>query len=171
MADDTKRLPADQSESDKHRQSLLNMLVDLRHNKELCDVIITVENKEFHAHKNILSASSDYFRSMFTSEFQEKTQDEVELDGTSASFERLLEFAYSGHLKLEDLSTADAIDTLNMAAYLQVILHPRWWGRGEELHSNKMLQAAVTTKNLVIRVFFVTRRVMCVRIVHFQEKR
>ena len=76
------------SEEEKHRRSLLCILNALRLKEKLCDVTITVENRQFRAHKNILSASSDYFHSMFTSGFQEKNQDEIsfELEGKSTSF-------------------------------------------------------------------------------------
>ncbi|XP_072039038.1 kelch-like protein 32 [Amphiura filiformis] len=120
MATNHKRGYFDRSETDRHRCSVLGMLDFLREDDKLCDVTITVEDKKFRAHKNVLSSSSDYFYSMFTSDFQEKNLDEIELEGRSESFKRLLGYAYTGDMEIDDLSTDDAIDLLNMAAYLQL---------------------------------------------------
>ena len=115
---------ADKSETDSHRVSMIETLNSLRHNEKFCDVYILVEDTKFPAHKNVLCASSDYFNSMFTSDFQESKKDEIELEGKSKIFEELLEFAYTGEMSA-DIPIPDAIDMLSMAAYLQVN-----WGVG-----------------------------------------
>jgi len=43
-----------------------NVFEELRRQKQLCDVVIHVNNTEFHAHRVILAAACPYFRSMFT---------------------------------------------------------------------------------------------------------
>ena len=43
----------------KHKT--LRNLEQQRHNTELCDVILQVEDKEFLAHGTVLAASSEYF--------------------------------------------------------------------------------------------------------------
>ena len=45
---------------------------ELYENEQLFDVILSVGGKEFHGHKSLLAASSDYFRAMFTTELAEK---------------------------------------------------------------------------------------------------
>ncbi len=37
-------------------------------NKDLADVVIKVEGKDFYCHKDILSASSEFFKELFLSE-------------------------------------------------------------------------------------------------------
>ena len=41
---------------------------ELRRSRILCDVILKCEDKEFYAHRVILSSCSDYFCAMFTNE-------------------------------------------------------------------------------------------------------
>ena len=54
----------DSSESDLKKKNLFM-------NKDLSDISITVEGKEFYCHKNILSEASFFFRDMFQSTFLE----------------------------------------------------------------------------------------------------
>ena len=92
-------------------------LNDLRAQKQFCDVIINIEDKQFPAHKVVLSAASDYFMAMFTSGFQESTSSEVRIDeGESESFEQLLNFAYTGSL---NLSTETIRGVFQMACFMQ----------------------------------------------------
>jgi len=55
----------DSSESDLKKKNLFM-------NKDLSDIIIKVEGKEFYCHKEILSASSKFFRDMFQSIFPQE---------------------------------------------------------------------------------------------------
>ncbi|KAK3745867.1 hypothetical protein QZH41_013209, partial [Actinostola sp. cb2023] len=50
----------------------------------LSDVVLIVEERRFHAHKCILSISSPVFEAMFTSDFKEKTAEEIPLPGKRA---------------------------------------------------------------------------------------
>ncbi|XP_072037944.1 uncharacterized protein [Amphiura filiformis] len=79
-----------------------------------CDVTIRVASKSFPAHKNILAASSGYFKTMFTSGFQEA---EVSLDGDGDIFEMILDCIYAGDTS--DWTTDNIIEVLNMAFYLK----------------------------------------------------
>ena len=49
----------------------------LRRTNELCDVFLNVGNSKIPAHKIILSASSPYFRAMFTGEIVESKQTDI----------------------------------------------------------------------------------------------
>lgn len=91
-------------------------LNDLRAQGKFCDVVITVEDKEFPAHKVVLSAASDYFLAMFTSGFQESTSSKVNIHGESESFAQLLNFAYTGTL---NLSTENIRGVFQMACFMQ----------------------------------------------------
>ncbi len=91
-------------------------LNDLRAEGKFCDVIIHIEDKQFPAHKVVLSAASDYFLAMFTSGFQESTSPEVRIQGESEAFEQLLNFAYTGSL---NLSTETIRGVFQMACFMQ----------------------------------------------------
>ncbi|XP_072034172.1 kelch-like protein 38 [Amphiura filiformis] len=83
-----------------------------------CDVTIKFPNKVFKAHKVILAAGSDFFKGMFSSNFQEQTSDEVNLEyGDIEIFEPLLEFLYTGNFTV---NPEDSLDVLEMANFLQV---------------------------------------------------
>lgn len=51
-------------EQQNHSKQLLLQLNQQRAKGYLCDVIIVVENALFRAHKNVLAASSVYFKSL-----------------------------------------------------------------------------------------------------------
>ncbi|XP_046698548.1 kelch-like protein 33 [Silurus meridionalis] len=66
-----------------------------------CDVEVEAEGRIFNAHRVILSASSDYFRAMFSSGMKETQQESVSLLLMGApELEALLHCCYSGHLLL-----------------------------------------------------------------------
>ena len=67
----------------KHK-TLCN-LEQQRHDTELCDVILQVEDKEFPAHRTVLAASSEYFLKMFTVEMKEKYSKKVPLKTVTAT--------------------------------------------------------------------------------------
>ncbi|XP_072027980.1 kelch-like ECH-associated protein 1 [Amphiura filiformis] len=70
----------------------------------------------FPAHKAVLCAASTYFSAMFTSGFQEASQSEINIKGSSAAFEQLLDFAYTGVIKM---NTHLISDIISMASYMQ----------------------------------------------------
>ena len=43
----------------------------------MCDVTIVVQDRTFPAHKCILAAASEYFRTMFTVDFRERNEGTV----------------------------------------------------------------------------------------------
>ena len=49
------------------------------------DVVLVVEDRRFHVHRNILALWSPVFEKMFTSEFQEKGKHEIPLPGKKAN--------------------------------------------------------------------------------------
>ncbi|XP_072051897.1 actin-binding protein IPP-like [Amphiura filiformis] len=108
-------MPSHSSPS-KYTSKLAGALNDLRKQKQLCDIIINVGGKAFHAHKNVLAAFSNYFLAMFTSGFREATENEVNIDGKAEIFEDLLEYVYTGKMKI---SRTTACDLLGMACYMQ----------------------------------------------------
>ena len=52
---------------------------------KLSDVVLVVEDQKFHVHRSFLAVWSPVFEKMFTSEFEEKNNDEIPLPGKKAS--------------------------------------------------------------------------------------
>ncbi|XP_072019606.1 kelch-like protein 32 [Amphiura filiformis] len=93
-------------------------LNQLRQESYFCDVTIIVDDTRFPAHKAVLSASSsNYFKRMFTSGFQESTSSEVTIhaEGSAESFKQILEFAYTGYF---NLSATNVCDIFRMVCYM-----------------------------------------------------
>ena len=51
-----------------HSKDLVNALKFLRQDEDLCDIVLRVGGTNISAHKVVLSASSPYFKAMFTGE-------------------------------------------------------------------------------------------------------
>ena len=99
-----------------HGEEMLNCINELREESSLSDVTVIMEGRKFHTHKVVLCAASGYFKAMFTSGFQESDKTEVTVDGDAGIFERILEFIYSGQLRINDDILPDIIQ---MASYFQ----------------------------------------------------
>lgn len=94
-----------------HAKQLLLQLNQQRAKGFLCDVIIVVENALFRAHKNILAASSMYFKSLVLHD------NLINLDTdmvNPAVFRQILDFIYTGKL----LTTSDQPGEQNFNALL-----------------------------------------------------
>lgn len=66
-----------------------------------------VDNQKLNAHKNVLASNSDYFDRMFTSNFKERDQDNVEINITDFSYETLkalIGFFYTSTLTITELN-------------------------------------------------------------------
>ncbi|KAB5571222.1 hypothetical protein PHYPO_G00222560 [Pangasianodon hypophthalmus] len=91
--------------------SLLEAISEQRNNGLFCDVTIIVQDRKFRAHKTMLSASSTYFRQLFSVAGQV-----IELNFIKAEiFEEVLNYIYTSKIhrirsdKLEDLISAGQI--------------------------------------------------------------
>lgn len=101
-----------------HSKQLLLQLNQQRAKGFLCDVIIMVENSIFRAHKNVLAASSIYFKSLVLHD------NLINLDTdmvSSTVFQQILDFIYTGKLLPSDQPSEPNFSTLLTAAsYLQL---------------------------------------------------
>ncbi|XP_069744922.1 zinc finger and BTB domain-containing protein 21 [Narcine bancroftii] len=89
-----------------HAISLLSALNEDRLKGQLCDVVLIVGDHKFRAHKNVLAASSDYFRALFTKK-ENESQTVFQLDLCEAPiFESVLNYIYSSSLFVEKKSLA-----------------------------------------------------------------
>lgn len=100
------------AEDTQYSASLLKSINDERHNGLFCDVTIIVQDRKFKAHKCVLSASSTYFRQLFSVAGQV-----IELNFIKADiFDVILNYIYTSKIyrvrsdRLEDLiSAGDAL--------------------------------------------------------------
>ncbi|XP_063171773.1 hypermethylated in cancer 2 protein [Candoia aspera] len=101
-----------------HAKQLLLQLNQQRAKGFLCDVIIVVENALFRAHKNILAASSMYFKSLILHD------NLINLDTDMVNptvFRQILDFIYTGKLLMTDQPGEQNFNALLTAAsYLQL---------------------------------------------------
>lgn len=72
MADLSKPMTAGTADPSQYRQELTERFDTLRRNDSFCDVTIAVKGEEFKAHKDILAASSPFFRSLLESGMRER---------------------------------------------------------------------------------------------------
>ena len=90
----------------------LNML---RRQDHLCDMtLVTKDDKEFKAHRNILSAASPFFCKLLQSDMKENRAGIVRFEEISgAVMEDVLEFIYTGNVEVTQENSEDLIAAAN----------------------------------------------------------
>ena len=87
-------------------------LKSLWESKDLADVHLIVNSTKSPAHKFVLAAASDYFRVMFSGDFAEAGQSQIELqDITTSGLELILDAIYNGNLALNESNVINVLDT------------------------------------------------------------
>ena len=82
--------------------------IDFSEPWQFSDVVLVVEEQRFHVHRNILGMWSEVFTTMFTSQFKEKTAEEVPLPGKkSAEIKEMLLVIYPTTAKPIDRNNYD----------------------------------------------------------------
>ncbi|KAI1890254.1 hypothetical protein AGOR_G00151820 [Albula goreensis] len=117
---------AGQMEIAAHYGQLLRQLDEQRQHGVLCDACIVVEGQVFKAHRNVLLASSRYFRTLYCGGRKghagtadpHATVTVTHLDiVTATGFRTILDFVYSARLAL---SGRNVIEVMSAASYLQM---------------------------------------------------
>ncbi|KAM4016689.1 zinc finger and BTB domain-containing protein 44 isoform 1-T1 [Anomaloglossus baeobatrachus] len=104
--------------SPAHSQEMLGKLNMLRNDGHFCDITIRVQDKIFRAHKVVLAACSEFFRSKLVGQAEENAQCVLDLHHvTVTGFIPLLEYAYTATLSI---NTENIIDVLAAASYMQM---------------------------------------------------
>lgn len=86
-----------------HAHHLLSKMDGLRRERQLCDVVLQVGQREISAHRLVLSACSQYFCAMFTNQMLESKQEYVTLSDIDAnSVEEIVNFAYTGEIEINE---------------------------------------------------------------------
>ena len=87
----------------------------LRRQDHLCDVtLVTKDDKEFKAHRNVLSAASPFFCKLLQSDMKENREGIVRFEEISgAVMEEVLEFVYTGSIEVTQENCKDLIAAAN----------------------------------------------------------
>ena len=92
-----------------HSERMIRKMEYYYEKKQLCDVVLVVGRRRIHAHRMVLSAASDYFAAMFTSDVREANESEVTLKQIDPdALAGLVDYAYTGEW-LGDYSNAGVI--------------------------------------------------------------
>lgn len=84
------------------------VLEEFRLNSLFCDAKIISADSEHNAHRVILAAASDFFRTMFQSNFKESESGIIKLEDISGDLmEDILSFIYVGVIDLDELRAFD----------------------------------------------------------------
>ncbi|NWI03992.1 ZBT8A protein, partial [Tichodroma muraria] len=106
-------------EISSHQSHLLEQLNEQRKQDLFCDCNILVEGKVFKAHRNVLFASSGYFKMLLSQSSKETTQPTIATFEVFSpeTFMVILDFVYSGILSL---TGQNVIEVMSAASYLQM---------------------------------------------------
>lgn len=106
-------------EISSHQFHLLQQLNEQRRQDLFCDCNILVEGKVFKAHRNVLFASSGYFKMLLSQSSKETSQPTIATFEVFSpeTFMVILDFVYSGILSL---TGQNVIEVMSAASYLQM---------------------------------------------------
>ncbi|NXH41300.1 ZBT8A protein, partial [Dicaeum eximium] len=106
-------------EISSHQSHLLEQLNEQRKQDLFCDCNILVEGKVFKAHRNVLFASSGYFKMLLSQSSKETSQPTIATFEVFSpeTFMVILDFVYSGILSL---TGENVIEVMSAASYLQM---------------------------------------------------
>nr|XP_033799859.1 kelch-like protein 4 isoform X2 [Geotrypetes seraphini] len=98
-----------------HAEQTFRKMENYLQQKQLCDVLLIAGDHKIPAHRLVLSAVSDYFAAMFTSDVREAKEGEIKMEGVDPdALKALVHYAYTGVLELKE----DTIESLLAAACL-----------------------------------------------------
>lgn len=102
----------------KHSQSVLESMNRIRSNGKLCDVVIQVEENQFHAHRIVLAANTPYFEAMFSGDLEESRQQIVTLkDVSPEAVKSIIDYCYTSAV---NISEENAESILSASCLLQM---------------------------------------------------
>lgn len=106
-------------EISSHQSHLLQQLNEQRQQDVFCDCSILVEDKVFKAHRNVLFASSGYFKMLLSQSSREMSQSATATFQAFSpdTFTVILDFVYSGKLSL---TGQNVIEVMSAASFLQM---------------------------------------------------
>ena len=108
-------LPISDAEQAAFCVELAKRLNMLRRQDHLCDVtLVAKDDKEFKAHRNVLSAASPFFSKLLQSDMKENREGIVRFEEISgAEMEAVLEFIYTGSVEVTQENFKNLIAAAN----------------------------------------------------------
>lgn len=104
--------------NEKHSQSVLESMNRIRSSGKLCDVVIQVEENQFHAHRIVLAANTPYFEAMFSGDLEESRQQIVTLkDVSPEAVKNIIDYCYTSAV---NISEENAESLLSASCLLQM---------------------------------------------------
>lgn len=87
----------DEFRSINHSERMMKKMENYVSKNTLCDVTLIAGTKRIPAHRLVLSAASDYFAAMFTSDVREATMSEIKMkDVDPDAMVSLINYTYTG---------------------------------------------------------------------------
>ncbi|XP_078353480.1 kelch-like protein 24 [Oculina patagonica] len=116
-----------------------------RKQDHLCDVtLVTKDEKEFKAHRNVLSAASPFFHKLLQSDMKENRDGIVRFEEISGSvMEDVLQFIYTGSVEITQENSEDLVATAN---YLLI--------PGLKTVSGRFLEGQISQSNCISTFYF-----------------
>ena len=96
-------MSGDEFRSHNHAERTMRRLEQFFGKRQLCDVVLVAEERRLPAHRLVLSAASDYFAAMFTSDVREAGMGEIQIKGVdSDALASLVQYVYTGGLIMRE---------------------------------------------------------------------
>ena len=107
--------PISDAEQAAFCMELAKRLNTLQRQDHLCDItLVTKDDKEFKAHRNVFSAASPFFSKLLQSDMKENREGIVPFEEISgAVMEDVLEFIYTGSVEVTQENSKDLIASAN----------------------------------------------------------
>ena len=87
---------------------VMESLNDFRKEGTLCDVTLSAQGESFPAHRNVLSANSEFFKALFANEMKEKVENTVHMEEFEPQvMEQLLTYMYGGGISIKRENALD----------------------------------------------------------------
>ncbi|XP_069477688.1 kelch-like protein 38 [Ambystoma mexicanum] len=100
---------------------LLRQFNIFRQNEVLTDVRICTGDHEFACHRNVLAASSPYFKAMFCNNFKESHQEKVDLKGVEPEIlQQIILYVYTGEILITGENVLCLIEAASMLQYVKL---------------------------------------------------
>lgn len=100
----------------------MNVMFSLFQSGKLTDITVRVDNVRIPCHRVVLIGASPYFRAMFTNGMKEEDVPEISLHYvTPLALNRLVNFAYTGQIRINEVSVCEILSAAIMLQMRQVI--------------------------------------------------
>ncbi|XP_067386344.1 kelch-like protein 38 [Emydura macquarii macquarii] len=100
---------------------LLRQLNVLRQNVMLTDVTLCTSEFEIPCHRNVLAASSPYFKAMFCNNFKESCQAKVDLKGIDSNIlYQIVLYVYTGEILITPENILSLMEATSMLQYIKL---------------------------------------------------